>query len=61
MMATAVIEHHPENGSAPHVVVICGRGLDGNPLGPVWFACETIERAEEKRPALEKSFTALGY
>ena len=52
-MATARIEHHPENGRAPHIVVVEGANLGRG----VWFAYETVKRAEEKRPWLEKQFT----
>ncbi len=54
-MATARVEHHPENGPAPHVVVV-----EGANRGPIWFAYQTMERAQEKRPWLEKEFTDAG-
>lgn len=39
-VGTAKIEHHPENGCAPHVVVT---EFDGK---RIWFAYQTREMAE---------------
>jgi hypothetical protein len=38
------IEHHPENGTLPWVVVLRVNGRE------LWFACPTRERAEQKLP-----------
>jgi hypothetical protein len=39
------IEHHPENGNMPWVVVL---RVDGREM---WFACRSKELAEQKLPA----------
>jgi hypothetical protein len=57
-MATATIEHHPENGPASHVVVVAA-ALDGRQRR-IWFAYRTAKQAEIKRLEIEKRFTDQG-
>lgn len=52
----AHIEHHPENGHVPWVVV-----LQPESGGRLWFAYQTKAEAEERLPDLDYCFSRMQW